>query len=53
MVINFYTVWQIRLCIIFCIYYAFHGVAGMIGLLAWQSPNVNVACTLMQEIMPV
>lgn len=52
MVINFCSVWQLRLCINFCIFDALHGVAGMIGYFALQSPNIIMACPLCKKSCP-
>ena len=37
-------VWQLRVCIIYCIFTALHGVGGMIGLCALQSPMAYPLC---------
>jgi CXXC-20-CXXC protein len=43
------SVWQLSVCINYCISSALHGVAGMIGLYARHSP---VACPLCQKACP-
>ena len=43
------SVWQLRVCIRYCIFTALHGVAGMIGLCALQS---SMACPLCEKLYP-